>query len=54
MIIDKYPVRLGRYSIFVRAMRRPYKFFLSIASGGNGIPWTTNGEQFRIDPEGAG
>ncbi len=41
---------LGRNSAFVRNLRPAYESFLGRLHGGQGIPWTVNGVEYRIDP----
>ena len=41
---------LGRESGLVRALRPLYESSLDTLSAGRGIPWTINGETYRIDP----
>ena len=41
---------LGRQSRVINALRPLYETLLMRWHGGRGIPWTINGEPFRIDP----
>lgn len=41
---------IGRDTRLARTARPLYEAVLSRASGRNGIPWTINGERYRIDP----
>jgi FkbM family methyltransferase len=41
---------VGRESFIVRALRPVYEHLLLALSGGRGIRWTINGEEYRIDP----
>ena len=41
---------VGRESMIIRSARPLYERALAALSGGGGIPWTINGEPFRISP----
>jgi FkbM family methyltransferase len=41
---------VGRDAWVVRRARPVYEYLLKHLSGSNGIPWTINGEEYRIDP----
>lgn len=41
---------LGRESWLVRRLRPAYETSLDLLTGGRGIPWTINGETYRVDP----
>ena len=42
---------LGRNSALIRNLRPVYESLLGSLHGGNGIPWTVNGVEYRIDPK---
>jgi len=42
---------LGRNSALIRGLRPAYESLLGSMHGGNGIPWTVNGVDYRIDPK---
>lgn len=41
---------LGRESRLVSGLRPAYESLLGLLSGGRGIPWEINGEEYRVDP----
>jgi FkbM family methyltransferase len=41
---------LGRESRLIRRLRPLYESLLDWSGGGQGIPWTINGETYRVDP----